>query len=435
MEPNPLVSIITPTHKPIFLQNIHLCLDGQTYQNWEWVVLPNNNCSIPVFNDHRVKIYKDVHEFSGLNVGALKKKAASLSNGEIILELDHDDFLDSKCLELVVKAFVEESADFVFTDFAEFHHVDNSPHTYNAAYGWKYRDVTGPDGTIYKSAYSPPARPPWICDITHAPNHARAWSKSAYNAVGGHDPNLEVGDDYDLILRCYLAGLKFIHIPECLYYYRFLPNSQNTHQVKNSQVQEIVRQRYEANLLNMCLTWCQQDNLLALDMGSAHNKPGEQWHGVDICEAPGVDTVADLSEPWPFEDNSVGVIRAVDFVEHMPAGKEIHFFNEAWRVLAHGGMLLIEVPSTDGRGAFQDPTHTTFMNQNSFWYYTQESHKRFLNGKFKGSFGAKKVTTYTPGGPGSFCDQNKILYVRAHLVAAKDPDGFPLPMPHPEIPK
>jgi predicted SAM-dependent methyltransferase len=433
MDPNPLISIITPTHKPDFLQEAYLSLDAQAYSNWEWILLPNNKCQIPVFNDPRIKIREEVREFSGLHVGALKKKAANLASGEIILELDHDDILDPKCLELVAKAFVEEDADFVFSDFAEFHHQDRTPHTYNPLYGWHYREVTGPDGRTYMSPNTPPARPPWICNITHAPNHVRAWKKESYLAVGGHDHTLEVGDDYDLVLRCYLAGMKFVHVPECLYYYRFLPNAQNTHQVKNIQIQDVVKARYDKNLLNMCLTWCHQDNLLALDLGASHNKPGEQWHGVDMHDGPGVDTVADLSERWPFEDNSVGVIRAVDFVEHMPLGKEIHFFNEAWRVLAHGGMLLIEVPSTDGRGAFQDPTHTTLMNENSFWYYTRESHRRFLNGKFKGSFGAKQVFTYAPGGPGSFCDQHKILYVRAHLVAAKDPKDFPIPMPYPPI--
>jgi SAM-dependent methyltransferase len=183
--------------------------------------------------------------------------------------------------------------------------------------------------------------------------------------------------------------MKFIHIPECLYYYRFLRESQNTHQVKNAKIQEVVQERYEKHLLSMCLVWCANDGLLALDLGSSHNKPGEQWHGVDIEKGPGVDTVADLSEKWPFPDNSVGVIRAVDFVEHMPAGKEIHFFNEAWRVLTHGGMLLIEVPSTDGRGAFQDPTHTCHSEDTEV--LTTEGFKLFRD-----LDGTEKVWTMNP---------------------------------------
>lgn len=430
MQSNPLISVITPTHRPKFLSEAHQSLDAQTYKKWEWIVLPNNNCTLPVMNDPRIKIHNEVLEFSNLNVGALKKKAASFAQGEIILELDHDDFLDPRCLEKVAEAFVREQADFVYTDFAEFNDRTYTPNLYNQLYGWRYREVDGPDGRKYQAAFSPPARPPWICDITHAPNHVRAWSKKAYDAIGGHDPSLPVGDDYDLVLRCYLAGMKFVHVPECLYYYRFLDGGQNTHKTKNDTIQNVVQTRYNENLLQMCLTWCHKDGLLALDLGSAHNKPGDQWIGVDMHEAPGVDRVADLSERWPFDDNSVGVIRAVDFLEHMPPGKEIHFFNEAWRVLTHGGMLLIEVPSSDGRGAFQDPTHSTFVNQNSFWYYTQDNYKRFMNGKFNGSFGAKRVITYAPN---AFCKEHNILYVRAHLVAAKDPNGFPLPLPHPAL--
>lgn len=39
---------------------------------------------------------------------------------------------------------------------------------------------------------------------------------------------------------------------------------------------------------------------------------------------------------------------------------------------------MIEVPSTDGRGAWQDPTHVSFWNENSFWYYTQSSKAKYI---------------------------------------------------------
>ena len=43
--------------------------------------------------------------------------------------------------------------------------------------------------------------------------------------------------------------------------------------------------------------------------------------------------------------------------------------NEMWRVLCPGGQAEIAVPTTDGPGAFQDPTHVTFWNRRSFLYY------------------------------------------------------------------
>ena len=66
----------------------------------------------------------------------------------------------------------------------------------------------------------------------------------------------------------------------------------------------------------------------------------------------------------------VGVIKAV---EHAAADSRIgqQFFNECYRVLVHGGICITETPSTEGRGAFQDPSHVAFYNENSFWYLTQ----------------------------------------------------------------
>lgn len=85
---------------------------------------------------------------------------------------------------------------------------------------------------------------------------------------------------------------------------------------------------------------------------------------VDICQP--ADVIADLTQTWPWEDNSVDVIRAHDVFEHL-RGK-IHTFNEAYRVLKNGGLIDMIVPTTDGRGAHQDPTHTEYFNPNSLFY-------------------------------------------------------------------
>ena len=87
---------------------------------------------------------------------------------------------------------------------------------------------------------------------------------------------------------------------------------------------------------------------------------------VDVIAFPGV-VVADLRQPWPWEDDSVEQVRAWDIVEHLP--DKIHTMNELWRVLAPGGTAEIVVPTTDGPGAFQDPTHVSFWNRRSFLYY------------------------------------------------------------------
>ena len=89
---------------------------------------------------------------------------------------------------------------------------------------------------------------------------------------------------------------------------------------------------------------------------------------LNIDIAPPADLIADLTKRWPADDSTVEHIRALDIIEHLP--DKIHTLNEAWRVLVPGGRLEIEVPTTDGHGWAQDPTHVSYWNRNSFFYFT-----------------------------------------------------------------
>src|SRR5690606_7638272 len=167
------------------------------------------------------------------------------------------------------------------------------------------------------------------------------------------------------------------------------------------------------NLNAICLEWARREGLPCYDLGGVHNKP--QGY-LSIDRHPGADVQIDVLQGLPFEDSSVGILRAYDFLEHIPGGMSVvHFMNECWRVLAPGGWLLTATPSTDGRGAFQDPTHVSFWNANSFWYYTQQQHKKYvpeINCKFQ----LTRVDNYFPS---DFCAKNSIPYVAADLWALK----------------
>jgi SAM-dependent methyltransferase len=94
-----------------------------------------------------------------------------------------------------------------------------------------------------------------------------------------------------------------------------------------------------------------------------------------------VDQVVDLNTiPWPWETSAIQEILAEDALEHLcPLGPGAgnfnipHLMKEIYRVLEPGGIINIKVPSTDGRGAWQDPTHITFWNLNSFSYMDPRS--------------------------------------------------------------
>ena len=67
-------------------------------------------------------------------------------------------------------------------------------------------------------------------------------------------------------------------------------------------------------------------------------------------------------------------------------------------------------PSTDGRGAFQDPTHVSFWNSNSFWYYTRKEQAAYINTPVK--FQLNRIKNFYPN---DWCRMHDIVYVKADL--------------------
>jgi len=106
-----------------------------------------------------------------------------------------------------------------------------------------------------------------------------------------------------------------------------------------------------------------------VDLGSTDSVAPDCTHGLDIVPNPALKNliVADLTKPWPFHDGGVDHFRAHDIIEHL--ADKIHTMNEAWRSLRHGGTIEIVVPTTEGSGAWQDPTHVSFWNRRSFLYF------------------------------------------------------------------
>jgi SAM-dependent methyltransferase len=131
--------------------------------------------------------------------------------------------------------------------------------------------------------------------------------------------------------------------------------------------------------------------------------------GFTTLDLKDADIIHDLNTPWPFADSSVGVIRAFDVFEHLK--DPLFTMKELYRVLSPGGWAIIQVPSTDGRGAFQDPTHVSFWNENSFLYYTNKDLAKYIDTPVR--FQAARLHT-TP------VDARHICWTVAHLVSLKD---------------
>lgn len=389
------LSIFTPTHDQKYLPELWESIKNQPFD--EWVILAS--CEVPGFKDERVKVFQ-VPQLGEHYVGALKKEACRLATGDILLEVDHDDLLMDGAIEAVKKAFEDEEIGFVYSNFAEFEGDFQPRAKYSDGYGWQYRDFTYKGHKLNEAiAWEPTASA--LSRIWFAPNHLRAWRKSVYDKIGGHNPDYKVLDDQELLIRTY-KETKMFHIDKCLYLYRVTGN--NSWQKYNQEIQDGTMKMYHAEIQSLALREAKLKGLRALDLGGRFNG-NKGFETVDLKDA---DIVADLSLKWPFEDNSVGVIVANDFMEHIE--DKLHVIKEMYRVLAPGGYLLAMTPSTDGRGAFQDPTHIAFYNENSFYYYVDEQWARYIDTPVK--FQSMRLYTTEK-------NQDQVCWVVAHLVALK----------------
>lgn len=88
-----------------------------------------------------------------------------------------------------------------------------------------------------------------------------------------------------------------------------------------------------------------------------------------------------LRFPWPFEDDSVEEVFCSHFVEHIPHWRPwwmdhqdglLLFMDEVWRICKDGAKVEIIHPYAQSKRAFQDPTHTRFINEITWWYFNRE---------------------------------------------------------------
>ncbi len=151
---------------------------------------------------------------------------------------------------------------------------------------------------------------------------------------------------------------------------------------------------------------------ICLNLGCGYRKMGSpDWINIDSRDEVNPDMVLDVTQGLPFEDNSVDEIKCIDFLEHVPIGKTIALVEEIYRVLKPGGKWEILVPSTDGRGAFQDPFHVSFWNANSFLYFCDPDHRGLYGIKAKFIGNINTIVTNK---------QLLIFHVHAILEAVKE---------------
>lgn len=401
----PKFSIFTPTHNTKYLQRAADSLIAQRCQDFEWIILPNGEAKISEsYKLPQAKVIESSQPTSK-NIGLFKKECCKAASGDILVEFDHDDELTPDCLEELAKAFDDKTIDFCYSNDADVT-PDMKAHQYSPKYGWEYKPFTY-KGLDLKEQLSFPPTAASFSKIWFAPNHVRAWRKEFYDRIGGHDEKLDILDDQDILSRTYIEG-TVKHIDKCLYiYYRHADNT--CYGEKNKFIQTETLNIHDKYIYKLAEKWADLNHLLKIDLCGGHNSP-KGYISIDINNA----TIRhDLNTRWPFADGSIGVLRAHDAIEHLR--DPLHTMKEAFRTISPMGWFLTLTPSTDGRGAFQDPTHVSFWNSNSFWYYTKAETANFIGSPVR--FQANRIKNFFPT---DFCKTHNISYVKADLLRLPD---------------
>ena len=420
-----LLSLFTPTHKFEFLPAAYASLCENVLPEgveWEWLLLVNNvapGVELPeaIRADPRVRV---IHGDSPTQtIGGLKREACRHCRGEWLIEFDHDDMLFPNALQCIAAAAQSNpNAVFLYSDAVHFYHDQPGCEIFGAVYGWESYPAIFRNKP-YTAMRSFPVNASSLHSIGSAPDHVRCWRRDFYEKIGGHDVTLLVCDDLDLMCRTFLAGGEMFHIQKPLYMYRVYAN--NSYKLNQDKVHQLDTDTGNKYRHAMIAEWCRRENLAMLDLGGAFNSPAG-YTAVDLHKPAKI--IHDIvKNGLPVLEQELGCVRAVDFLEHVPAcnsrcdHKEctVGLMNNIYDRLVPGGWLLSSTPSGDGRGAYQDPTHSSVWVANSWWYYCHPFYRKFIHGLYA-DFQPRRIVDTIPT---EFHRQHNIPYIVADVVARK----------------
>lgn len=207
----PKVSILVPLYNTNldFLQKTLASVGVQTYANWELCLADASDLARTdieklvgdvAARDARIK-YVRLKTNGGISANT--NGALALATGDVVALLDHDDLLHPQALEVVVRAFTDQSADFVYTDEATFDSVS---------------------GQILRKALKPDFDPDYLRGMNYI-CHFTAFRRSLLDVVGVFDSAFDGSQDHDLFLRLTERAKRIVHVPKVVYFWRAEPGS------------------------------------------------------------------------------------------------------------------------------------------------------------------------------------------------------------------
>ena len=194
---SPLVSIITVClNSEKYIERAIKSVLSQTYENIEYLIIDGGS------KDRTLEIIKKyegrLRYLSEADQGIYDamNKGISLSQGEIVGILGSDDWYQEKAVELIVKEYLKDKETGGFLGDIML-----------VAKNGNFRRVNGTPKLIGSYQWS-------------RINHPTCFIKKEVYQKYKYDTKFKVCSDYDLLLKLYLAGVKFHYLNEPLVYWR-----------------------------------------------------------------------------------------------------------------------------------------------------------------------------------------------------------------------
>ncbi len=210
MTAKPLISILVPTYNTpeTMLREMIASVQSQLYPNWELCIAddgssqPHVKKTLKEFasKDPRIKV-----NFSTENRGVshVSNLALKMATGDFVILLDHDDILEEQALFRVAESVLEDNPDMIYSDEVL---------------------VTPDANTVTQYVYRPAFSREFLRGHPYIV-HMVGFRKQLLEEIGGFNEELNISQDYDLILRASEQAQVIVHIPEILYRWRIHGNS------------------------------------------------------------------------------------------------------------------------------------------------------------------------------------------------------------------
>jgi SAM-dependent methyltransferase len=215
-----------------------------------------------------------------------------------------------------------------------------------------------------------------------------AFRKSLFNEIGDFDESLWpcCGEEIDFCLRAKEKGHRIGIVYGCYVHHEA---STTFKAIDAEHPYKEILERNEKHLdKKWGESWRDQSvsaspvpKGICLNLGCGLAKL-EGYVNIDNREEVNPDVAWDLLAGIPYADNSVDMVRAYDFLEHIPPPSTVWLVEEIYRVLKPGGIFESSTPDAEhGQAAFQDPHHVSFWVENTWRYFSEDSERKLYGTK------------------------------------------------------